>query len=190
MTSYNLGNLKILLVEDNPHWQHIVRVLLHALGVNMLTIIPDATSALSRLAEENFDILICDWELEGPSGIDLVRELRNEEKSPTPFIPIIMLTAHTQKHKVEEARDAGVTEVLTKPISAQVLYQHIVDIVEHPREFKRTAGFFGPNRRRKVDQTYTGPEHRDVVAVDAPAETDHTTNEQPTSNVPSHTSGE
>jgi hypothetical protein len=71
-----------------------------------------------------------------------------------------MITGYTEKYRVEEARDAGVTEVLAKPVTVQGLYDRIVQIVEQPRPFVRSHGFFGPDRRRREDEGYTGPRRR------------------------------
>ena len=55
-------------------------------------------------------------------GLEFTRRVRNDEHSPNPFVPIIMITGHTEKYRVEAARDAGVTEFLAKPITAQNLF--------------------------------------------------------------------
>ncbi len=60
-----------------------------------------------------------------------------------------MVTAHSEIDRVIEARDAGMTEYLTKPISAKSLYQRIASTVESERQFIRVSDFFGPDRRRK-----------------------------------------
>ncbi len=59
-----------------------------------------------------------------------------------------------------EARDAGVTEFLVKPISAKGLYQRIVSVVMAPRPFIKTATYFGPCRRRTPNPNYGGIERR------------------------------
>jgi hypothetical protein len=58
------------------------------------------------------------------------------------------------------ARDAGVTEFLAKPISANALYQRVLNIVANPRPFIKTKTYFGPDRRRNVNPNYNGPERR------------------------------
>ena len=74
--------------------------------------------------------------------------MRNATSSPNPYIPIIMVTGHTERHRVEAARDAGVTEILAKPITAQNLFSRIGEIVDHPRPFVKSVDYFGPDRRR------------------------------------------
>ncbi|MGB0671119.1 MAG: response regulator, partial [Rhodospirillales bacterium] len=67
---------------------------------------------------------------------------------------------HTEVARVTEARDAGIHEFLAKPISAQTLYRRIVSIIETPRDFIRAPGYVGPDRKRRDDSGYRGPERR------------------------------
>ena len=71
-----------------------------------------------------------------------------------------MLTGHSEKARVVGARDAGVTEFLVKPISAKALYERIFNVIANPRPFIKTKTYFGPDRRRTVNQNYVGPERR------------------------------
>jgi len=64
-------------------------------------------------------------------------------------VPIIMLTGHTEMHRVIEARDSGVHEFIAKPISAKGLYSRIKSIIDKPRQFVRVGLYFGPDRRRR-----------------------------------------
>ena len=59
-----------------------------------------------------------------------------------------MLAGHADSDKVLEARDAGVTDDLVKPISARHLCASIEALIDTPRPFVRTATYFGPKRRR------------------------------------------
>jgi hypothetical protein len=61
---------------------------------------------------------------------------------------------------VEAARDAGVTELLAKPVTAGHLFARIAEIVERPRAFVRTDTYFGPDRRRHRAEGYPGPWRR------------------------------
>jgi DNA-binding response OmpR family regulator len=93
-------------------------------------------------------------------GIAFAREVRNNAGSPNPYIPIIMVTGHTERRRIEQARDAGVTEIMAKPITAGNLFQRIGEIVERPRAFVKSLTYFGPDRRRRADPDYDGPFRR------------------------------
>ena len=71
-----------------------------------------------------------------------------------------MVTGHTERARVEAARDAGVTEFLAKPITTQNLLTRLIEVVERPRPFIRCAGYFGPDRRRHKAEDYAGPWRR------------------------------
>jgi DNA-binding response OmpR family regulator len=86
--------------------------------------------------------------------------VRKSAASPNPYVPIIMVTGHTEKHRIEAARDAGVTEVLAKPITAGNLIQRITEIVNRPRGFVRSGEYFGPDRRRRQVPEFRGPFRR------------------------------
>jgi hypothetical protein len=58
------------------------------------------------------------------------------------------------------ARDAGVTEILAKPITAQNLMLRIAEVVDKPRAFVRCETYFGPDRRRRNVADYAGPWRR------------------------------
>jgi DNA-binding response OmpR family regulator len=71
-----------------------------------------------------------------------------------------MMTGHSEKSRVYEARDAGVTEFLVKPITAKAVLDRIQAVIFHPRPFVKTDGYFGPDRRRTQSGSYNGPMRR------------------------------
>jgi len=92
-------------------------------------------------------------------GFDLSRLIRTSEDSRNPYVPIITISGHTEAHRIEEARDAGVNEFLAKPISATALYSRIHAVITQNREFIKTRMFFGPDRRRSKIH-WSGKERR------------------------------
>ncbi|MBF0248810.1 MAG: response regulator [Alphaproteobacteria bacterium] len=157
---YNLERLSFLVVDDNKHMRTMVKSILYALGCKNVLECEDGADAMQALKSYPADIIICDWVMAPIDGLDFTRMVRTSPDSPNPFAPIIMLTGHSELARVMEARDAGINEFLTKPISAKKLYSRIRVIIERPRQFVRTATYFGPDRRRIDDTTYNGPERR------------------------------
>lgn len=160
MTGYNLERLNFLIVDDNKHMRALVKSILHALGSKNTTEASDGADAFKELRHYPADIIICDWNMSPLDGLDFVRLVRTGKDSPNPFVPIIMLTGHTEMNRVLEARDAGVHEFLAKPISAKKLYSRIKAIIGRPREFVRAGLYFGPDRRRMNSTSYKGAERR------------------------------
>ena len=148
MKNFDLTQLSVLVVEKHSPMRSMFRGILRELGIDK---IDDASSPETGFEEFNHmqpDLVLVDW-APGFDGIGLLNKIRTDTNSSNPFAPVIMVTAHGEADRVIEARDAGMTEYLTKPISAKSLYQRISSIVESERPFIRIADFFGPDRRRK-----------------------------------------
>jgi two-component system, chemotaxis family, chemotaxis protein CheY len=152
--------LRFLVVDDNTYMRRILKTLLHGFGAREVFEAEDGASALDAFASHYPDIVFTDWEMPLINGIDMTKLMRCSDNSVNPFVPIIMVSVHSERHRVLEARDAGVTEFLVKPLSATALHQRILGVVAHPRSFIKTASFFGPDRRRTKVGEYTGPERR------------------------------
>ncbi|MGD1934404.1 MAG: response regulator [Candidatus Phaeomarinobacter sp.] len=161
MKAYDFSRLNVLVVDDSSHMRQLVRTILYAFGCLNVYDASDGTQAIAMLQKHQVDILIIDWMMEPMDGIDLTRTIRNDEIVPNPYVPIIMLTAHTTIQNILHAREAGVTEYLAKPLTPRGLLSRLHMVIGNPRPFVRTAHFFGPDRRRKDSSFYTGPERRE-----------------------------
>ena len=142
-----LGELKVLLVDDNEHMRAIVGTILKGIGIVNLREARDGSEALEALRTWPADIAIVDFRMEPMDGVDLTRLVRNAADSRNPFMPIIMMTGFADRPRVEEARDAGVTELIVKPVTARAIIDRLNAVVYRPRPFVRTADYFGPQRR-------------------------------------------
>ncbi len=165
MKHYNLEVLNLLVVDDNLHMHSILKAILNAMRIKNIRSCIDAADAFIEMRCLVPDIIITDWAMQPLHGIEYARLVRKGEDSPNPFVPIILLTGHTDMRRVIEARDAGVNEFLAKPVSIMSLHSRIVSIVKTPRPFIRTEMFFGPDRRRRQDPDYDGPERRLQIVV-------------------------
>lgn len=138
----------------------LLTAILRAIGVKNIFEASDGAEALQALRSHDFDLIMTDLQMEPLDGIDFVRLLRNSPDSPCPMVPVIMITGHSTMRRVAEARDVGVTEFLSKPVTARGVLQRIGLVIDHPRAFVRTEGYFGPDRRRRRDPAYAGPHRR------------------------------
>jgi CheY-like chemotaxis protein len=160
MIRIDFHRLRFLVVDDNAHMRRIVRQLLHGFGSREIYEAEDGAAGLEGFTGHNPDIIITDWAMPIFDGIELTKTIRQPGGNANPFVPIIMLSGHSEKRRVVEARDAGITEFLAKPIAAKALYERILSIVLSPRPFIQTKNYFGPDRRRNVNTNYQGPERR------------------------------
>ncbi len=165
-----LESVRVLIVDDQDFIRSLLRHILGVLGCKQISDAADGKTAWEIMLDNPPDLLIADWEMQPMDGIELVGKVRNDANSPDRFMPIIMLTAHSERPRIIAARDSGVNEFVMKPISAKTLFSRLNAVIEHPRRFVRTGEYFGPDRRRK--KVFVDFERRDTKkeeeVIDAP----------------------
>ncbi len=160
--TYQFQKITVLIVEDNQPMLDITRALLNVFGVGQVIGAAHGDAGYKKFCEYNPDLVIADWMMKPMDGISFTRLVRNDAASPNPYVPIILMTGFSEKRRVLQARDAGVTEFLAKPFSARDLYKRLVQVIERPRQFVRSPDFFGPDRRRRrATSDFTGPFRRE-----------------------------
>ena len=157
-----LSALKVLVSDDNVHLRAIVVSILGGIGVNKIEECSDGGKAFACLRDWTPDIAIVDFRMEPVDGVEFTQLVRNSPESPNPELPIIMLTGYADKTRVFEARDAGVTEFIVKPVTAQAVFDRINSVIFRPRPFVRSDSYFGPCRRRRQDPNFHGPFRRET----------------------------
>ena len=162
----NLSGLSILIVEDSPAMQKLVSGVLRSIGIKRLFMASEGKKGFEIFQGSRPDIVITDWLMDnGMDGLTLTNTIRKDALSFDRTVPIIMMSGYSVRKRVIAARDAGVTEFLAKPFTAQELSKRITYVIEQPRDFIECETFCGPNRRRRVDPYYKGPVRREEDRV-------------------------
>ena len=156
----SLAKVRFLVVDDNAYMVKLVKTILRGFGAEHVFEAKSANDAFASLKNDTIDIVILDYLMDGEDGVAFVRRVRTSPDSSTPYVPIIMLTAHSDRKRVEAARDAGVTEFCSKPITSTDMLKKVAAVIDHPRPFIRSDDYFGPDRRRRDDPSYHGEERR------------------------------
>lgn len=154
------GDLNILVVDHSQEMRQLIRDMLSRMGIRRVSEARAVEPALEIIEENPIHVVLVDWDLEPDTGLAAVQALRDREKSPNPFVPIVMLTGVADKDRVLRSRDAGVNEFLLKPLSSKMLFDRINAAVNASRTFVEAQQYFGPDRRRKAGGPYKGPERR------------------------------
>ncbi len=159
---FKFEKLSMLVVEDTQPMQKLLVSVLEALGIKNVETCANGQDAFRLFCNHNHDIVLSDWQMDPVDGISLTRMVRKHQLSPNRVAPVILITGYSAWPRVEEARDAGVTEFLVKPFTAHDLARRIAHVINAPRDFIDTQDFFGPDRRRRksADSGYTGPHRR------------------------------
>ncbi|ARP99946.1 response regulator [Pseudorhodoplanes sinuspersici] len=111
--------MPILVVDDYNTMVRIIRNLLKQIGFQDIDDASDGTSALRRLRERPYGLVISDWNMEPMTGYDLLKEMRADPQLAS--VPFIMITAESKTENVIAAKQAGVNNYIVKPFNAQTL---------------------------------------------------------------------
>jgi two-component system, chemotaxis family, chemotaxis protein CheY len=120
-------NMSVLIVDDIDAMLRVMRNLLKQLNFRHIDQAVDGSEALAKLRAGDFGLVISDWQMEPMTGIDLVREMRADEKLK--HLPFIMVTAETQKGRLAAAKEAGVDTTIVKPLTADSLKKTLVGVL-------------------------------------------------------------
>jgi two-component system, chemotaxis family, chemotaxis protein CheY len=112
-------SVPVLVVDDSGMMISILRKLLHQIGFLDVDDASDGPAALAQLRQKRYGLVISDWNMEPMTGLDLLREIRNDENLKR--LPFIMVTGEAKTEHVIAARRAGVSNYIVKPFNAVTL---------------------------------------------------------------------
>ncbi|MGB5339876.1 MAG: ATP-binding protein, partial [Gammaproteobacteria bacterium] len=123
----------VLLAEDNEVNQAVLRAILERAG-HQVHIAVDGEEALDILNERDtdFDIVILDMNMPQVSGLDVLKAYRFMETEMN--MPVIMLSANALPGTIEECKQAGADEYLTKPVDAKRLVEAVDNLTRPAKE--------------------------------------------------------
>jgi CheY-like chemotaxis protein len=162
--------LSFLVVDDSRHMRLVVTTLLRSFGSSRVEGARDGAEAFDLMTTHQFDIVLADYLMVPVDGLEFVRRVRQSTANVDASTPIIMMSGLTERRRIENARDAGANEFLAKPMTAQTLFDRVVQVVNHPRAFIRSPNYIGPDRRRRDDPTKQGLARRWTDRIDSEME--------------------
>ncbi|MDI5950114.1 PAS domain S-box protein [Flavobacterium sp. LB2P87] len=130
-----IKNIKVLVVEDIPLNQLLMKTLLDDFGFAR-DIAENGKIAIEKLKENDYDIILMDLQMPEMNGFEATEYIRNTMKSK---IPIIALTADVTTVDLAKCKAVGMNDYIAKPIDERLLYSKIVGILKKPKLAKLTA---------------------------------------------------
>lgn len=120
-------NINILIVDDYKTMLRIIRGLLSQIGFSNIDEAANGAEAVLKLKEKKYDLIISDWNMEPMTGLELLQNVRSDEK--TKMIPFIMVTAESKTENVIAAKQAGVSNYIVKPFNAETLKAKLASVL-------------------------------------------------------------
>src|SRR6202167_1649010 len=119
----------VLVVDDSSTMRNLVRKILTKLGYKNIDEASDGESALAKIFEKHFDLVISDWNMEPMNGEELLKQVRANKKYAQ--LPFIMMTADCAIDKIVLARRAGADSFINKPFNPAGLQAKIYEMNTH-----------------------------------------------------------
>lgn len=121
----------VLVIDDDPELQHLVRILLSRNNMEVIAA-ANVAAAVKLLATPPLpDLILLDLMLPDQNGISFLRQMR--ARSMFDGVPVIVLSALVDPQQIREALDAGADRYLTKPYIANNLVSYVLDVLSSGR---------------------------------------------------------
>lgn len=135
-------SLDIMVVDDSDSMRRLYRTCLTLFGITSLRMFDSALGAFNKARKLPPDLIIIDWRMGPPNGLDFLRRLRSVDFPTTCLTAVIMVTGHASESFVKRAMRAGAQQFLVKPISPRLLFERIEWVTGDSRELVRDGGRF------------------------------------------------
>jgi CheY-like chemotaxis protein len=140
--------LHVLVLDTHDDSVRLLRQALAVLGITDIAVADNSLAALKALTVDLYDVVFCDAVI-GPIDLwEFSARLRLDSKGRNRRVPIILMTENPQMKLVELARDAGINDVVVRPLSVTAV-QRRLQAAMVPKPFVAADNFAGPDRRRK-----------------------------------------
>jgi CheY-like chemotaxis protein len=143
-----LQSAKVLVVDDEYYSRKVIRTLLMAMGVSNIFEEPSGARGLDATRLIMPDVVLVDWEMPEMDGATFAKTVRAPGSFPYPHVPMIMLTGHSERWRVEEAMRTGINDYLLKPVSGKMLSERLITNLINPRPMVQVGSYYGPEPRR------------------------------------------
>ena len=112
-----LGDLRVLVVDDEPFMRATIKQMLRHIRVTAVEEAGDGQSALDSIAVFKPDLILCDIGMKPMGGLEFVRRLREHPDASRRETSVVMLTVTGDEKVVKEAARLRISGYMVKPIS-------------------------------------------------------------------------
>ncbi|MDI1227730.1 MAG: response regulator [bacterium] len=141
MTAFSVSDLRALVVDDHMIVRCDIERHIKTLGITHIDQAANVAEATAKMAGTEYNVVFLDWNMPGRSGYNMLEQCRGEEKyDNTAFV---IVSAESEDRYIIEALKAGATSYIVKPVSENILREHVTRVVawinERLQETRQTA---------------------------------------------------
>jgi AmiR/NasT family two-component response regulator len=156
----NLKRATVYIGETNYHERNKLRDMFLAQGLKQVVCHSTLSSLRHLITEVPPDLLVLSDDFD-PAIYDLVRDIRFQRVSENPFMLISMLVSPHRREALDRAIEAGVDDIIIKPVSPERVQERMRLVTFHRRPFIAIEGYVGPER--KIEDRLNGAKRFAVV---------------------------
>jgi DNA-binding response OmpR family regulator len=159
LTQYDLSRCSTLLVEVDINVSNAFESLLRSFQFGQIETASSGEEAIEylKVMKQDYhpgpDLIISNLVMAPINGLLLLRWIRGSKDCPNRMVPFLMISGATSREDVNISRDLGSNEFIASPFSPTSIYKQILKIIDSPRQFVSAQNYFGPDRRRSVNET-------------------------------------
>ena len=125
-------NIRILIVDDFPAMIRTIKGVFKRIGYRNIVIAESGEEADQILQNQSVDFIVCDWNMPGMKGIDLLQKVRVDPRLKD--LPFIMVTAEVKKDEVQKAIQCGIDEYILKPFTVDTMKEKFFKVWKKKKE--------------------------------------------------------
>ncbi|HEX4911320.1 MAG TPA: response regulator [Permianibacter sp.] len=129
LENYDVSEVRVLVVDDSSTARAHIKRMLSDLGIQHITLAVDGKHAITCFNEQLFDLVVTDYNMPEMDGRELVEAIR--ARSDGAYIPILMVTSETERARLSQVEQAGVSALLDKPFTPEVIRQALYSLLSH-----------------------------------------------------------
>jgi two-component system chemotaxis response regulator CheY len=127
--------MKALVVDESAVMRKVLTGALGQCGIRDVVQAKDGRQAVDSSSQQDFALVVLDWDLPVMSGLDAVRTMRAKGQT----MPILVLAGESDQHRALEALKSGATDFVIKPFESATLVAKVKSMLEH-REAEAAKG--------------------------------------------------
>ncbi|MEE8544460.1 MAG: response regulator [Alphaproteobacteria bacterium] len=144
---FDYSETHVLLLDGQRNIRTLLNGALQQIGFRNIHESTDPAAARAATSRLSLDLIILDLDTDRQTVCSLMRDLRHQVVGGNPFVVIIATTWNPDEENVRSALNAGADDIVSKPISVQILTDRVNNLVRNRKQFVATPTYLGPDRR-------------------------------------------
>ncbi len=144
---FNYSETHVLLLDGQRNIRTLLKGALQQIGFRQIHESTNPAAARAAAINLSLDLIILDLDTDRQTVCSLMRDLRHQVVGENPFVVIIATTWNPEEENVRSALNAGADDIVSKPVSVQILTDRVNNLVRNRKQFVATPTYLGPDRR-------------------------------------------